>query len=92
MCIKLVILSLKKFSLYVILKLCAEFQFPTMPATGQKVCGGGGGGGRGGVVGWWWWWWLRPTLVFSLAKAEQFLKVDLNPKGFDLKLFSLKLS
>ena len=42
--------------------LFTKFQFPTMPATGQKVCGGGGG-----VV----WWWLRPTLVFSLAKAEQ---------------------
>ena len=39
-----------------------------MPATGQKVCGGGGGGV---VVWWWWWWWLRPTLVFSLAQAEQ---------------------
>ena len=38
------IFFLKKFFLYVILKLCAEFQFPTMPATGQKVCGGGGGG------------------------------------------------
>ena len=32
---------LNKFFLYVILKLCTEFQFPTMPATGQKVCGGG---------------------------------------------------
>ena len=29
--------------LYVILKLCAEFQFPTMTTTGQKVCG----------VAWW---------------------------------------
>ena len=38
-----------------------------MPATGQKVCGGGGGGGGGGVVVWW----LKPTLVFSLAQAEQ---------------------
>ena len=40
---------LKKFFLYVILKLCTKFQlfqlFPTMPATGQKVCG---------VVVWWW--------------------------------------
>ena len=33
-----------------------------MPANGQKVCGGG-------VVVWWWW--LKPTLVFSLAQAEQ---------------------
>ena len=30
------------FFLCVILNLCAEFQVPTMPATGQKVCGGGG--------------------------------------------------
>ena len=30
------------------LKLCNKFQFPTMPATGQKVCGGGA------VVVWWW--------------------------------------
>ena len=29
---------------YVILKLCAEFQFPTIPVTVQKVCG----------VVWWW--------------------------------------
>ena len=61
---------LKKFFLYFILKLCTEFQFPTMPATGQKVCGG-----VVVVVWWcggvWWWWWLRPTLVFSLAQAEQ---------------------
>ena len=55
----------KKFFFYVILKLCAEFQFPTMSTTGQKVCGGGGGV----VVVWWWW--LKPTLVFSLAQAEQ---------------------
>ena len=41
--------------LYFILKLCTEFQFPTMPATGQKV-----------VV-----WWFRPTLVFSLGQAKQ---------------------
>ena len=34
---------LKKFFLYVILKLCTQFKFPTMPATGQKVCGGSGG-------------------------------------------------
>ena len=34
---------LKKFFLYVILKLFTKFQYPTMPATGQKVCGGGGG-------------------------------------------------
>ena len=39
--------GLKECFLYVILKLCAKFQFPTMPATRQKVCGGGvvGGGG-----------------------------------------------
>ena len=37
----------KKFCLYVILKLCTEFQILTMPATGQNVCGGGG-------VVWWW--------------------------------------
>ena len=42
-----------------------KFKFPTMPATGQKVCGvvvwcGGCGG-----------WWLKPILVFSLAQAEQ---------------------
>ena len=41
-----------------------------MPATGQKVCGGVVGGCGGWV--WWVWWWLRPTLVFSLAQAEQF--------------------
>ena len=29
----------KELFLYVILKLCAKFQCPTMPATGQKVCG-----------------------------------------------------
>ena len=50
--------------LYVILKLCVEFQFPAMPITGQKVCGGG--------VVVWWWWWLKPILVFSLAQAEQY--------------------
>ena len=33
--------SFQEISLSVILKPCAEFQFPTMPATGQKVCGGG---------------------------------------------------
>ena len=47
------------FLFYVIHRPCAEFQFPTMPATGLKVCGG--------VV----WWWLKPILVFSLAQAEQ---------------------
>ena len=31
---------LKALFLYVFLKLCAKFKFPTMPATGQKVCGG----------------------------------------------------
>ena len=45
----------KECFLYVILKLCAKFQFPTMPATGQKVCGGVVWCG-GGVV---WWWWLK---------------------------------
>ena len=40
---------LKKFCLYAILKLCTEFQFPTMPATVQKVCGV-----VGGVVVVWW--------------------------------------
>ena len=30
--------------LYVILKLCAEFLFPTMTTIGQKVCGWRGGG------------------------------------------------
>ena len=28
------------FFLYVILKLCTEFQYPNIPAAGQKVCGG----------------------------------------------------
>ena len=40
----------KKFFLYIILKLCAKLQYSTMPATGQKVCGGGGGGGGGVMV------------------------------------------
>ena len=53
-----------KFTLYVILELCAEFQFPTLPAAGQKVCGGG-------VVVVWSGGWLKPILVFSLAQAEQ---------------------
>ena len=53
-----------KFFVVVILKLCTEFQFPSMPATGQKVCGGGG---VVVVVVWW----LRAILVFSLAQAEQ---------------------
>ena len=30
----------KELFIYVILKLCAKFQFPTKPATGQKVFGG----------------------------------------------------
>ena len=38
-----------------------------MPGTCQQVCGGGGGGVV--VV-----WWLKPTLVFSLAQAEQLIK------------------
>ena len=54
---------LKKFFLYVILKLCTKFQYPTMPAAGQKVCGGG-------VVVVWSGGWLKPILVFSLAQAE----------------------
>ena len=33
---------LKKFFLYVILKLFTKFQYPTMPATGGGVVGGGG--------------------------------------------------
>ena len=51
------------FPLYVILKLCTEFQFPTMLATGQTICS----------VWWWWWRWLKPILVYSLAQAEQHL-------------------
>ena len=58
--------GLKECFLYVILKLCVKFRFPNMLATGQKVCGGGGG-----VVVWWCCGWLKPTLVFSLAQAEQ---------------------
>ena len=42
-----------------------KFKFPTMPATGQKVCGG--------VV--WWVVVFKPILVFSLAQAEQKLKL-----------------
>ena len=59
-----------------------------MPASGQKVCGGvvvwwcGGGGGGGGGVVVVVWWWLKPTLVFSLAQAEQFSKTLL-PKPFN---------
>ena len=34
----------KKLFSCVILRLYTEFQCPTMPGTGQKVCGGGGGG------------------------------------------------
>ena len=37
----------QKLFIYVMLRLCAEFQCSTMPGTGQKVCGGG-------VVVWWW--------------------------------------
>ena len=50
----------KKIFLYVILKMFTKFKFPTMPATGQKVCGVGGvvGGGC-----------LKPILVFSLASS-----------------------
>ena len=55
----------KKCFLYVILKLYAKFQFPTMSGTCQKVCGGGVV-----VVVVWCGGWLKPTLVFSLAQAE----------------------
>ena len=58
--------SVKECFLYVILKLCAKFQFPTIPATDQKVCGG---------VVWWVGGWLKPTLVFSLAQAKQYVPV-----------------
>ena len=40
----------KKLVGCVILRLYTEFQCPTMPGTGRKVCGGGGGGGRVGDV------------------------------------------
>ena len=75
----MVIFFFKKFFLFVILKLCAEFQYPTMSATGQKVCGGGGGGGGVVVV-----WWLKPTLVFSLVQAEQ-----LSTTNFICKMINL---
>ena len=48
-----------KFFLYVILKLHAKFQCPTMPGTGKKVCGGGW---VGGTV-------CKPILVFSLVSS-----------------------
>ena len=44
------------------LRLHPEFQCPTMPGTGLKVCGGGGM--VGGMV-------CKPILVFSLGQAEQ---------------------
>ena len=44
------------------LRLHTEFQCPTRPGTGLKVCGGGGM-----VV------WCVPILVFSLGQAEQLL-------------------
>ena len=37
---------LQKLFTYVVLRLCAEFQYSTMPGTGKKVCGV-----VGGVVG-----------------------------------------
>ena len=33
------LICFKELFLYVILKLCAKVQFPTVPATAQKVCG-----------------------------------------------------
>ena len=57
----------KKMFIYVMLRLYNKFQCSTMPGTGQKVCGGGGVVVVVVVV----WWWLKPTLVFSLAQAEQ---------------------
>ena len=45
----------------VILMLHTKFQFPTMPGTGQQVCGGGW---VGGMV-------CKPILVFSFGQAEQ---------------------
>ena len=33
--------GVEQFFLYVICRLCTVFQIPSMPATGQKVCGGG---------------------------------------------------
>ena len=45
-------------------ELCAKFQFLTMHATGQTVCGGVV---VGGVV-----WWQKPILVFSLAEQKGF--------------------
>ena len=46
------------------LRLYTEFQCPTVPGTGLKVCGG-----MVGVVGGW----CKPILVFSLGQAEQWL-------------------
>ena len=45
------------------LRLHTEFQCPTMPGTGLKVCGGGCGG---------WVVWYVPILVLSLGQAEQY--------------------
>ena len=59
------------------LRLYTKFQCPTMPGTGQKVSGGGG---VVVVVVWW----LKPTLVFSLAQAEQFW-------GYILALVGVKI-
>ena len=52
------------------LRLHTEFQCPTMPGTGLKVCGGMVGGGMvgGGMV-------CKPILVFSLGQAEQLISV-----------------
>ena len=45
----------KKLFNCVILRLYTEFQCPTMPGTGQKVCGGGGG------------WVCKPIILLSLS-------------------------
>ena len=47
------------------LRLYTKLQCSNMPGTGQKVCGDGVVVWCGGVV-------FKPTLVFSLAKAEQY--------------------
>ena len=44
----------KKLFRCVILRMYTEFQCPTMPGTGQKVCGGGG-------------WVCKPIIMLSLS-------------------------
>ena len=44
----------KKLLSCVILRMYTEFQCPTMPGTGQKVCGG-------------WWWVCKPIIMLSLS-------------------------